>query len=81
MGVLPPSPHAAIPIAAAPAGFFLKTGKLGYHRGASWIKSAFPYIPKRAEVRPSFGGMDMIVANVSVLEELRALKRELQDSL
>jgi len=25
--------------------------------------------------------MDMIVANVSVLEELRALKRELQDSL
>ena len=27
------------------------------------------------------GGMNMIVANVSVLEELRALKRELQDSL
>jgi len=25
--------------------------------------------------------MNMIVANVSVLEELRALKRELQDSL
>ena len=64
-----------------PGKFCSSTGKLGYHRGASWIKSAFPYIPKRAEVRPSFGGMDMIVANVSVLEELRALKRELQDSL
>ena len=31
-------------IAAAPASFFLKTGKLGYHRGASWIKSAFSKI-------------------------------------
>ena len=29
----------------------------------------------------NIGGMDMIVANVSVLEELRALERELQDSL
>ena len=33
---------AAILIAAAPASFLLETGKLGYHRGASWIKSAFP---------------------------------------
>ena len=44
--LMPPIPHAAIPIAAAPASLFLKTGKLGYHRGASWIKSAFPYIMK-----------------------------------
>lgn len=43
--------------------------------------SYYVCIPERAEVRPGFGGMDMIVANVSVLEELRALKRELQDSL
>ena len=43
--------------------------------------SYYVCIPKRVEVRPSLGGMDMIVANVSVLEELRALKRELQDSL
>ena len=64
-----------------PGKFSPSTSKLGYHRGASWIKSAFPYILERAEVRPSFGGMDMIVANVSVLEELRALERELQDSL
>ncbi len=40
----PPSPHAAILIAAAPASFLLETGKLGYHRGASWIKSAFPLL-------------------------------------
>ena len=55
MEASPPIPHAAIvrligpqakradgrkaPLAAAPAGFFLKTVKLGYHRGASWIKS------------------------------------------
>ena len=41
MGAKPPCPHAAIRIAAAPASFILKTGKLGYHRGASWIKSGF----------------------------------------
>ena len=41
MGASPPSPHAAILIAAAPASFLLETGKLGYHRGASGIKSAF----------------------------------------
>ena len=35
-------PHAAIRIAAAPASVLLKTGKLGYHREAPWIKSAFP---------------------------------------
>ena len=49
--------------------------------GQDGMLSYYVCIPKRAEVRPSFGGMDMIVANVSVLEELRALKRELQDSL
>ena len=27
-----------------PGKFLLKTGKLGYHRGASWIKSAFPKV-------------------------------------
>ena len=31
-------------IAAAPASFLLETGKLGYRRGASGIKSAFPKI-------------------------------------
>ena len=33
MGASPPSPHAAILIAAAPASSFLKSSKLGYHRG------------------------------------------------
>ena len=50
MGALPPSPRAAILIAAAPASLFLKTGKLGYHRGASWIKSAFPKVSSAAAI-------------------------------
>ncbi len=53
MGALPPCPYAAILIAAAPASFFFKTGKLGYHRGALWIKTVFPKGDiSKAQVRP-----------------------------
>ena len=49
MGASPPCPYAAILIAAAPASVLLKVGKLGYHRGASGIKSAFPSLSMELE--------------------------------
>ena len=38
------NPPRRYPDSGGPGKFLLKTGKLGYHRGASWIKSAFPKV-------------------------------------
>ena len=45
-------------IAAAPAIFFLKRGKLGYHREASWIESTFLLVSglPRDKASPSWRG-------------------------